>query len=229
VPDFTPTRATLARLIDHTLLKPEATVGQIDRLCDECLAHNFFAACVNPVWVGRCADRLAHGQTVVATVAGFPLGAATTAVKAYEALAAVELGAREVDLVVNLGALIDGDRVSVSRDIAAVVESVKRADPEALVKVILETAALTHEQIVLGCRCVAEGQADFVKTSTGFHPAGGASVAHVQLLRQHAAPLRIKAAGGIRDLHAALAMLEAGADRLGMSASVAVVQSLEAE
>lgn len=220
------TRMELARLIDHTLLKPEATQAQIDRLCDECLEHHFFAACVNPVWVAHCAARLAGSDTVVAAVAGFPLGATTADVKAYEALAAIEHGAGEVDMVAHLGALLAGDRLTVTRDIAAVVESVKRADASALVKVILETRALTDEQIILGCRCAADAQADFVKTSTGFHPAGGATVEHVALLKKHAAPLRVKAAGGLRDLPTVLAMLEAGADRLGMSASVAVVQAM---
>jgi len=221
------TPAELAGRIDHTLLKPEATVGQIDQLCDEAIQYGFYAVCVNPCWVTRSVLRLLESDAAVATVAGFPLGAATTNAKAYEALAAMEDGAREVDMVVNLGALLAGDRDAVVRDIAAVVDTVKRADTEALVKVILETAVLTDEQIALGCRCVAEAQADFVKTSTGFHPAGGATTRHVALLRQSAAPLKVKAAGGIRDLETALAMLEAGADRLGMSASVAVVQALE--
>jgi deoxyribose-phosphate aldolase len=231
------THNEIARRIDHTLLKPEATADQIDRLCDECLEHGFFAACVNPVWVRRCAARLSgaggrsgHGAgpgPLICSVAGFPLGASLPAVKADEARRAVGEGAREVDMVVHLGALIAGDRAAVASDITGIVDAVKRADERNVVKVILETAALTTEQIVLGCRCVAEGQADFVKTSTGFHPAGGAQVEHVALLRRHAAPLRVKAAGGIRDLPTALAMLEAGADRLGMSASVAVLGALE--
>jgi deoxyribose-phosphate aldolase len=220
------TRRQLARVIDHTLLKPEATQAQIERLCDECLAHHFFAACVNPVWVAHCAARLANSDTGVVSVAGFPLGATTPPVKAFEALAVIESGAREVDMVVNLGALRVGDRLTVTRDIAAVVDAVKRADPRALVKVILETRALTDEQIILGCHCAAEAQADFVKTSTGFHPAGGATVEHVRLLRKHAGPLRVKAAGGIRDLPAALGMIDAGADRLGTSTSVAIVTAL---
>jgi deoxyribose-phosphate aldolase len=162
----------------------------------------------------------------VASVAGFPLGATTSEAKAYEALTAIEQGAREVDMVVNLGALLAGEQTIVTRDIGAVVDSVKRADPDALVKVILETRALTEARIILGCRCAVEAHADFVKTSTGFHPAGGATVEHVRLLRRHAAPLRVKASGGIRDLRTALTMLEAGADRLGMSGSVQVVQAL---
>ena len=181
-------------MIDHTLLKPETTPPQIDRLCDECLEYGFWAACVNPLWVPRCVQRLGGSSTCVATVAGFPLGASTTPVKALEAQIAVEHGAAEVDVVVNLAALIAGDENSVVRDIAAVVAAAKRVNDRALVKVILETAALTDEQIILGCRCAAKAQADFVKTSTGLHPAGGASVEHVALLHKHAAPIRVKAA-----------------------------------
>lgn len=222
------TRTALARVIDHTLLKPEATAADIDRLCDECVEHGFLAACVNPFWVPRCVARLAGRPTVVATVVGFPLGAAATAAKAHEAQLAVRAGAREIDMVVNLGALIGGDYPAVTRDIAAVVDAAKGADAAVLVKVILETRALTDEQIIRGCRCTAEAQADFVKTSTGFHPAGGATVEHVALLRRHAAPIRVKASGGIRDLATARALLAAGADRLGTSASVALVTALEA-
>lgn len=221
------TRAELARLIDHTVLKPETTQTQIERLCDECLQYNFAAACVNPIWVAHCVRRLAGSETVVASVAGFPLGATAPEAKAHEASMAVEQGAREIDMVVNLGALLAGDREAVERDIRAVVESAKRASSQALVKVILETRALTDEQIVLGCTCCVAAGANFVKTSTGFHPGGGATVEHVALLKKHSAPLMVKAAGGIRDLPTTLAMIEAGADRLGMSAGVAVVQALE--
>ncbi len=221
-------RAQLARLIDHTLLKPEATAEQIDRLCDECIEHGFAAACVNPVWVERCAARLRDAATVVASVVGFPLGASLPATKADEARRAVGQGAREVDMVVNLGALIAGEKRAVVTDIEAVVAACVSEDERAIVKVILETAALTEAQIVLGCRCVAEAQADYVKTSTGFHPAGGAALETVALLHKHATPLKVKAAGGIRDLETALAMIAAGADRLGMSAGVAVVQQMPA-
>lgn len=220
------TRADLARLIDHTVLKPETTREQIDRLCDECVEYGFFAACVNPIWVRRCVERLSGTSTAVCSVAGFPLGATSPGAKALETRLAVEEGAREVDMVVNLADLIAGDRSAVVRDIRSVVEAARRANDQALVKVILETRVLTEQQIVLGCRCVAEAQADFVKTSTGFHAAGGATVEHVALLHKHSAPIRVKAAGGIRDLRTALAMVEAGAARIGMSASVAVVNDL---
>ena len=218
---FPNTRAALARCIDHTLLKPEATAADIEKLCVEAREYGFFGVCVNPIWVPRCAELLRGTPTCVVSVAGFPLGASTTSVKALEAKLAVEQGAAEVDMVVNLAALRAGDREAVIRDIAEVVAAVKRVNERALVKVILETRALTTEQIILGCRCAAEARADFVKTSTGFHPAGGATVAHVALLHQHAAPLRVKAAGGIRDAASALAMIEAGAARPGASARVA--------
>ncbi len=220
------TRAELAALIDHTLLKPEARHEDIDQLCRECQEFGFHAACVNPLWVPRCVRWLFNESTRVATVVGFPLGASTTPVKALEAQSAVAHGATEVDMVANLAALIGNERPAATRDIAVVVAAVKEVNEQAIVKVILETAVLTDEQIILGCRCAREAEADFVKTSTGFHPAGGATAAHVALLREHAGPLGVKAAGGIRDLAAAQAMLTAGANRLGMSASVAVVRSL---
>lgn len=222
------TRDALARCIDHTLLKPEATQAQIDQLCAEARLYNFAAVCVNPYWVARCVAQLDGSQTAVATVAGFPLGANATATKAYEAQTAVVQGAHEVDMVVNLGALAANDRDAVINDIAAVVSAVKSTRPDALVKVILETRALTDAQIILGCQCCVAARADYVKTSTGFHAAGGATVAHVALLKQHAPGLHVKAAGGIRDLPTAQAMLEAGADRLGMSASIAVIEALSA-
>jgi deoxyribose-phosphate aldolase len=187
---------------------------------------------VNPIWVARCIARLSAARTAeirathVCTVAGFPLGASNTAVKAEEARIAVEHGAAEVDTVANLGALIGGDRSTVIGDLAAVVDAVKRVNERAVVKVILETAALTDSQIILGCRCVAEAQADFVKTSTGFHPRGGATVEHVAILKRYASPLKVKAAGGIRELATSLAMIQAGADRLGMSASVDIMKML---
>jgi deoxyribose-phosphate aldolase len=219
-------RSELARLIDHTILKPETTAGDVDRLCDECLKYGFFSACVNPTWVSRCVERLVGSNVAVASVAGFPLGATTPEVKAYEALLGVEAGASEIDMVVNVAALLAGDVRQVVRDIHCVVETTKASDAVILVKVILETRVLTDEQIILGCRCAGDAGADFVKTSTGFHPAGGACVEHVRLMKQHAGGMRVKASGGIRDLPTSLALLAAGADRLGMSASVAVLEAM---
>jgi deoxyribose-phosphate aldolase len=220
------TRDDLARRIDHTLLKPEATAAQIEQLCEEALKFGIIAVCVNPVWVDRCAARLEGSSTRVCTVAGFPLGASASLSKAYEAALAVERGALEVDMVISLGHLVAGDDAEVTRDIAAVVAATRRAGSRALVKVIIESRALTDAQIVRACRCCRDAGADFIKTSTGFHPAGGATVENVSLMKQNAGDLLVKAAGGIRDLTTAQAMLAAGADRLGMSASVAVLESI---
>ncbi|MGQ9649360.1 MAG: deoxyribose-phosphate aldolase [Phycisphaerae bacterium] len=219
-------RQALAAMIDHTLLKPEATAADIDRLCDEAMRYQFAAVCVNPIWVPRCARKLVSSTVRVASVAGFPLGTSCPQVKAAEARHAIEDGAVEVDMVIHVGDLIDGNLSSVKDDIGAVAEAIHSGSRQNVLKVILETATLTKEQIIAGCRCAAEAGADFVKTSTGFHPAGGATVDAVRLLRAHAGSMKVKAAGGIRTLDAALAMIAAGADRLGCSASVAIMQQL---
>jgi len=225
----------MARAIEHTLLRPEATPQQIDVLCDEALRCGFAGVCVNPIYVRRAAQRLAANggaasamTTVVVAAVGFPLGASSTATKADEARRAIDDGATEIDMVVALGALIADDRAYVRTDIEAVASVVHQATGNRLLKVILETAALTSEQLILGCRCCAEAEADFVKTSTGFHPAGGATVEHVRELHRRASPLRVKAAGGIRTAEAAAAMLEAGAARIGTSAGVAILEQLRA-
>lgn len=219
----------LARTIDHTLLKPEATAAQIDTLCDEARAHRFFSVCVNSCWVPRCVERLRGAESIVCAVVGFPLGAASSAVKAYEARWAVEAGAREVDMVVNLGELIVGSLKTVEFDIRAVVDAARAADASALIKVILETRALKDDQIRAGCQAAAAAGADFVKTSTGFHAGGGATIEHVRLMTTEVAKLRpemrVKASGGIRDRETALAMLEAGASRLGTSSGIAIVSN----
>ena len=229
---ITPTE--LARRIDHTLLKPEATPEQIDALCDQAWQYGFASVCVNPVYVRRAAHHLDAGgsqgadtaRPTVVSVAGFPLGASTTRTKAEEARRAVDDGATEIDMVVALGALVAGDVTMVRRDIEEVANVVHEVVSGGILKVILETAALTTEQIVLGCRCCVDGEADFVKTSTGFHPAGGATVEHVRLLHRCVSPLPVKASGGIRTAAGALAMLEAGAVRLGTSSGVAIVEEL---
>jgi deoxyribose-phosphate aldolase len=218
----------LAQKIDHTILKPEATPEQIDRLCDEAREHGFISVCVNPIWVARCRQRLAGSPVRVCSVVGFPLGASRTDVKVEETRRAIDDGAVEIDMVVRIGDLVAGNSGLVRDDIAAVADAVHAASPDHLLKVILETAALSERQIIAGCRCVAEAQADFVKTSTGFHPAGGATVESVRLLHRHTAPIKVKAAGGIRDLATAKAMVEAGASRLGCSASVKLLGELAA-
>jgi len=214
----------LNRLIDHTLLKPEATLAMIDRLCAEAREYQFASVCVNPFWIKRCAEQLAGTQVKVCTVIGFPLGATSTAAKAAEARDAVANGAQELDMVLNIGALKSGDLESVKADIAAV----KQASGGALVKVILETGLLTEEEKVAACRLGVEAGADFVKTSTGFGP-GGATVEDVALMRRIVGDkLGVKASGGVRDRETALAMVKAGATRIGTSSGVAIVTGAKA-
>jgi deoxyribose-phosphate aldolase len=209
--------------LDHTLLKPEATQTQIEALCDEGRRYAVKAVCVNGAWTDVCADRLAGSGVAVAVVAGFPLGAMATAAKAEEARLAVNGGAGEVDMVLSLGAAKAGEWRAVEADVRQVVDA---AGP-ALVKVILETAALTPTEIAAACEAAVRGGAAFVKTSTGFHPAGGATIEAVALMRRTVGPeLGVKASGGNRSIEAAVAMLQAGADRIGTSSTAAMAAAL---
>jgi deoxyribose-phosphate aldolase len=214
--------ADVAKYIDHTLLKPEATRGEIEKLCQEASAFNFASVCVNPTWVKECAFAL-HGSPVkVCTVVGFPLGATMCDVKAYEARRAIFDGATEIDMVINIGALKSGDDAKVKRDIQAVVEAAHEAC--AIVKVIIETALLTDDEKVRACLLAKEAGADFVKTSTGFSR-GGATVADIELMRRTVgSEVGVKAAGGVKDLASAREMIAAGATRIGASAGVKIVQ-----
>ena len=215
----------LARYIDHTLLKPEATEAQIVQLCEEAQRYHFIAVCVNPIWVKRCAAVLSGTDTCVAAVAGFPLGANLPEVKAFEAQQAVEAGAREVDMVINIGALKDKDYTLVTRDIAAVARAVRAGG--ALTKVIIEAALLNDDEKKTACQLACEAGAEFVKTSTGFS-IGGATAHDVALMRQVVGrAVGVKAAGGIKTYADALAMIDAGANRIGASASVKIVQEAE--
>lgn len=226
------TATDIAKTIEHTLLKPEATPSQIDALCDEAVAHGFVGVCVNPVYVNRVAKRIeaaargAKQRPKTVSVVGFPLGASVTAIKAEETRRAIDDGAEEIDMVVHIGAVIAGDKAAVRADIETLAHVVHQTRSGGILKVILETTALTDEQIILGCRSAAEGEADFVKTSTGFHSGGGATIEHVKLLHKHSAPIRVKASGGIRTAAQAIAMLEAGASRLGTSSGVAILKEL---
>jgi len=212
----------IARTIDHTLLKPEATRQQIETLCSEAREHGFATVCVNPTWVRLCSDLLQGSETRVCTVVGFPLGATVPEVKAFEAARVVAEGACEVDMVINVGALKSGDYRLVERDIAGVVEASRRGG--ALTKVIIEAALLTDDEKVQACVLSKAAGADFVKTSTGFGP-GGATADDVSLMRRVVGrEMGVKAAGGVRDLKSAQAMLEAGADRIGASVGVKIVQ-----
>ncbi len=214
----------LNKYIDHTLLKPETTAEMIDKLCAEAKQYDFASVCVNPFWVKRCAELLQGTDVKVCTVIGFPLGANTPAVKAAETRDAIANGATEVDMVLNVGALKSGDLELVKQDVAAVVD----AAGGVLVKVILETGLLTEEEKVTACKLCVEAGAHYVKTSTGFGP-GGATVEDIALMRKTVGPdVGVKASGGVRDRAGALAMIEAGASRIGASAGIAIVSGGEA-
>lgn len=212
----------LSGCIDHTLLKPDATAGQIERLCAEARTNRFFGVCVNGSWV-RHARRLLEGTDVqVVSVVGFPLGAMSCVVKCYETESAVGDGAQEIDFVLNVGRLKQGDDRYVLQEIG----DVAKAAGGRPVKVILETCLLNKEEKIRACRLALESGAHFVKTSTGFG-ASGATVADVQLMRETVGPnFGIKASGGIRDARTALAMIKAGANRLGTSAGVEIINTL---
>ncbi len=212
--------ADLARFIDHTLLKPDATFDQIQLLCAEAARYGFVSVCVNPFWVATCARLLQGTGVKVCTVVGFPLGASHTATKAFETRQAVSDGATEVDMVINIGALKSGFFDVVGADMAAVVEAAGRG---VVTKAILETALLADAEKVRACELAVEAGLDFVKTSTGFGP-GGATAGDVALLRQVVGPrMGVKASGGIRDRETALLMVQSGASRIGASASVRIV------
>lgn len=210
----------LASTIDHTLLKPEATAAEVNRLCQEALEHRFHAVCVQPARVPLVVGQVGGKGVAICSVIGFPHGATSTAAKVAETRAAIGEGATEVDMVLNLGWLKDRDEQMVREDMAAVVRA---ARDQALVKVILETTKLTEPEIVQACEWACDCGAHFVKTSTGFG-GGGATLEAVRLMKATVGDrCRVKASGGIRNRATALAMLEAGADRLGTSASVAIV------
>jgi deoxyribose-phosphate aldolase len=211
---------SIAKCIDHTVLKPQTTEAAVRKLCAEAAQYGFASVCVNPCWVALCADLLKDTEVDVCTVIGFPLGANTSAVKAFEAAEAIRQGATEVDMVLNVGAMKDGNTDLVRADIAAVVEA---ARGKALVKVILETCLLTDEEKRIACRLAKEAGADYVKTSTGFST-GGATEADIALMRAEVGPeMGVKASGGIRDYATAQAMIRAGASRIGASAGVQIV------
>jgi len=213
--------SAVARLVDHTLLKPNATQAEVAKLCEEAKAYCFASVCVNPSYVAYCAQLLKGSGVKVCTVIGFPLGSTTSTVKAVEARDAIANGAEEIDMVINVGALKSGNDALVFEDIKAVREATRGR----VLKVILETALLCDEEKVRACILSKKAGADFVKTSTGFG-GGGATVEDVKLMRQTVGPLMgVKASGGIRDAKAAEAMIQAGATRLGTSASVAIVSA----
>jgi deoxyribose-phosphate aldolase len=211
----------IAKYIDHTLLKADATKSQIETLCNEAKEYGFFSVCVNPTWVSFAANILEGSDVKVCTVIGFPLGATTSETKAFETVNAIHNGAKEVDMVINIGALKNGDLDAVKNDIEAVVNAAKG---QALVKVIIETSLLTDDEKKTACRLAVEAGADYVKTSTGFST-GGATAGDIQLMRETVGPeIGVKASGGVRTAADAKAMIEAGASRIGASSGVAIVK-----
>ncbi len=219
------TKEQLAKLIDHTLLKPGATKDDVKRLCEEAKKYGFWSVCVNPTYVSLATDILGETDVKVCSVVGFPLGANTPEVKALEAERAVNDGASEVDMVLNVGALKSRDYRLVKEDIRKVVESAK-ARKNTVVKVIIEAGLLTEDEKVLACRLVKESGADFVKTSTGLN-APGATVEDVKLMRSVVgSDFGVKASGGIRTYRDAAKLVEAGANRIGTSSGVAIIEEV---
>ncbi len=206
------------KYIDHTILKADATKADVIKICDEAIQYDFASVCINPCWVSFAADYLKDSDVNVCTVIGFPLGANTSSVKAFEAKEAVDNGADEVDMVINIGALKAGDEETVYQDIKAVVEATDK-----LTKVIIETCLLTDEEKVIACKLAKKAGADFVKTSTGFST-GGATVHDVALMKETVGDeLKVKASGGVRSYEDMLAVIEAGASRIGTSSGVSLM------
>lgn len=209
----------IASIIDHTILKADATKEAVEKICKEAIEYKFASVCINPANVALCAELLKDSGIKVCTVIGFPLGANTSEVKAFETKDAIEKGANEVDMVINIGKLKDKDYDYVKKDIEAVVEAAKG---KALTKVIIETCLLTDEEKVKACELAKEAGADFVKTSTGFST-GGSTPEDIKLMRETVGPeMGVKASGGVRSLKDAKAVIENGATRIGASASVAI-------
>jgi deoxyribose-phosphate aldolase len=211
----------VAKMIDHTLLKADAIKEEIEKLCAEAKEYNFASVCVNPTWVKESAKLLNGTEVKVCTVIGFPLGATTTETKAFETTNAIQNGATEVDMVINIGALKDKQDDLVEQDVRAVVDAAKG---KALVKVIIETALLTEEEKVRACKISVAAGADFVKTSTGFST-GGATLDDIKLMRETVGPdIGVKASGGVRDANSAYSLIDAGATRIGASSGIAILK-----
>lgn len=219
----------LASYIDHTLLDATATRDRIERLCDEAVEFGFHTVCVNGRWVNFVAERLARSKVAVDGVVSLPLGADTTKVKVAQAKDAVFAGADEVDMVADLAAIIEGDEKYLLNQLKSVLKVCRSMRPPVLLKVIIESAALNREQKIFACRVAQQAGVDFVKTSTGLNPAGGATVEDIELMVESAPNCKVKAAGGIRTAEQAIAMLRAGAKRIGTSSSVKIIEEFDAE
>lgn len=213
----------LNKYFDHTILKADATLSQVEKLCKEALEYDFYSVCVNSCYVKACRNHLADSDVKIAAVVGFPLGACTTLTKAFETEEACKDGASEIDMVINVGALKDGKTDYVLEDISAVVQAAHKHN--ALVKVIIETCLLSDDEKVTACKLSEKAGADFVKTSTGFST-GGATAEDIALMKSVVGDrLQVKASGGIRDYQTTMKMIEAGADRIGASASVNIMKT----
>lgn len=218
----------IAARIDHTLLKAEATRDDILRLCDEAVAWGFCAVCVNGRWASTVAERLFGAKVKTAAVVGFPLGADTTKTKVVGAREVIDAGADEIDVVADMAAIIEADANYLLHQLRSVLKECRAMRPPVRMKVIIESAALTPEQKIFACQVAQQADVDFIKTSTGLHPAGGATVDDVRLIKETAPSCRVKASGGIKTAQQAIALLEAGADRLGTSSGVQIMTELAA-
>ena len=218
----------LAGCIDHTLLEATATREQIEQLCWEAKEYGFHTVCVNGRWLPLVADLLAGSTVAVGGVVSLPLGANSTKVKVAQAKNAIFAGADEIDMVADLAAIIDGDSRYLLGQLQAVLKVCRSMRPAVLLKVIIESAALTDDQKIFACRIAQQAGVDFVKTSTGLHPAGGATLEDVKLMRESAPGCKVKAAGGIRTAEQAMEMLAAGAQRIGTSSGVRIVEEFKA-
>jgi len=219
----------LARRIDHTLLRPEACWGQIKQLCREAEEYGFYSVCVNGRWIASAADLLEGTDVKVCGVVSFPLGGDSTGIKVAQAKRVIFDGADEVDMVADLAGIVEGDAKYLGDEIGAVLQVCHSMKPAVRLKVIIEAAALGTDEKIFACQIAQQAGVDFIKTSTGFHRAGGATVEDVKLIKETAPGCRVKASGGIRCVGEALAMLKAGADRIGTSSGVQIIKELRAE
>ena len=219
----------LANCIDHTLLQATATKENIEQLCREAIEYGFHAVSINPRWIPLACEFLHKTNVKVGGVVSLPLGGDTTKIKAAQAKDAIFAGADEIDMVADLASIIDGDSKYLSNQLYEVCKVCHSMKPPVLLKVIIESAALSDEQIIFACGIAQEAGVDFVKTSTGMNPAGGATIEAVKLMKESAPNCKVKAAGGIRTAEQAIEMLEAGAERIGTSASVKIIAELQAQ
>ena len=218
----------LAACIDHTLLAATATEEQIERLCDQAIEYGFYSVCVNTRWITLAVDRLYNSNVKVCSVVSFPHGADSTKIKAAHAKDAIFYGADEIDMVADLAAIVEGKSKYLFSQLQAVLRVCRSMSAKVVLKVIIEAAALNFEQKLFACRTAETAGVDFIKTSTGLHPAGGATIEDVKLIKETAPNCKIKAAGGIKTAKDALAMLKAGADRIGTSSGVQIINEFKA-